>query len=178
MSAAGQTGEFTLGTRQGPGRRQDEFRSSAPESDQGDLVATHIAVLQQQLDRTLHFGEALRRRLVLGAQPGDADLLQLVVDGALAAEQRVRETGVVRRDEPGGDGAALALVLVVANERHLSATVAEQLLQFREGVRGARIVNDHEGQVYFRQRRQQASKLRDMVVVRNQQAECHRCGPG
>ena len=50
-------------TGERPGRRQDEFRSDAPESDQGDLVAGDVAFRQQQLDRALGLRQALGRHV-------------------------------------------------------------------------------------------------------------------
>jgi hypothetical protein len=61
-AAAGQPRQAALGAHQRARRRQQHLGVAAAEAEHRHLVAPHIAVGQQQLDRALGLGQPVHRR--------------------------------------------------------------------------------------------------------------------
>ena len=61
-AAAGETGEKLFGAGERAGWGQDDLGPRAAEGDEGDAVAAHVAVREQQLDGALDLGEPMDRR--------------------------------------------------------------------------------------------------------------------
>ena len=60
-AAAGQSCQATLGSHERARGRQDEFGAAAAEREQGDSIASHVALGEQQFDRALGLTESMQR---------------------------------------------------------------------------------------------------------------------
>jgi hypothetical protein len=93
-ATTGQGRDVALGAHQRARGREQQFGFPAAEGDQRDLVAAHIAIGQQQLDRTLGLGEPVQRRRARGIHHEDHQCSglahQLLDTQVVLAQQQLR----------------------------------------------------------------------------------------
>jgi len=91
-TAAGQRTKRPFGSHERARGRQNEFGTFAPESDQRHLIATDVAICQQQFHRTFGFRQAMqsrrarridhedRRRFTTLLESGDSKIVTMDMD--------------------------------------------------------------------------------------------------